>query len=176
VYVKKSLQELGFAEYWINQSVLSPSYFKNIVKSRIKDRYVQMWHEQVFNSSKCITYRIFKSSFELEPYFKLLPRNLALSLCRFRCSNHKLPIEKGRYIGMYHDLRYCHLCPNNSLLGDEFLYIFQCPYFNIYRRKYLPTNLRRGNMFNLQQLFQNTDRTVLIKLSVFTQRIMSIVK
>jgi hypothetical protein len=113
-YVKKSLQELGFAGYWINQSVLSPSYFKNIVKSRIKDQYVQMWHEQVFNSRQCFTYRIFKSSFELEPYFKLLPRNLALSLCRFRWGNHKLPIEKGRYINLDHDLRYCHLCPNNS--------------------------------------------------------------
>jgi hypothetical protein len=39
-YVKKSLQEHGFAEFWINQSVLSPSYLKNIVKSRIKDQYV----------------------------------------------------------------------------------------------------------------------------------------
>jgi hypothetical protein len=41
----KALQELDFAEYWINQSVFSPSNFKNIVKCRIKDQYVQMPHK-----------------------------------------------------------------------------------------------------------------------------------
>ena len=169
----KSLNDLGFAEYWLNQAVLSPRHFKNIVKNRIKDQFLQNWKDMLNNSSKCSTYKIFKTDFVNENYLKLLPKNLAISLCRFRCSSHKLPIEKGRFTSIAHNLRYCSLCNNNSL-GDEFHYIFECPHFMAERKKYIPMNLRRANMLNLERLFSSEDRTTLVKLAVFVQKIMAV--
>ena len=170
-FVKESLEQLGFSEYWINQSALSPHVFQNIVKSRIKDQYIQTWNESVNSSNKCINYRIFKKEFMFESYLKILPKDLALSLFRYRCCNHKLPIEKGRFNNIERVNRICHLCPTHAL-GDEFHYIFECSHFRIDRNKFVPLFLRRPNTINLQQLFQSNDTNILLKLSIFVRKIM----
>ena len=36
-------------------------------------------------SSVCTVYRIFKIEFKMEPYLKVLPKNLALKMLKFRC-------------------------------------------------------------------------------------------
>jgi len=36
IFVKNSLQNLGFADYWLNQSVQNPTSFKNIIKIELK--------------------------------------------------------------------------------------------------------------------------------------------
>jgi len=175
-FVKNSLQNLGFADYWLNQSVQNPTAFKNIIKNRVKDQYIQMWNEQLENSSKCSTYRMFKSVFELEPYFKLLPKHLALSFCQFRCSNHNLPIEKGRFLHLQRNLRVCEVCTNSQKLGDEFHYIFECPTFSVDRRKYIPATFRRPNMINFNNLFTSDNRLTLLKLAIFVKKIMKTIK
>ena len=121
-YVKNSLDQLGFSEYWLNQNVPSQLVFSNIIKSRIKDIYIQNWNTTVYESPKCVSYRIFKSTFAFEKYLVDIPMNLALSLCHFRCSNHKLPVEKGRLFNIERRLRTCDLCQLNAL-GDELHYI-----------------------------------------------------
>ena len=108
----------------------------------------------------------------MECYLKLLPKNLAISLCHFRCSNHKLPIEKGRFTSVAHNLRICGFCNNNSL-GDEFHYIFECSHFNVDRRKYIPAHFRRANMFNFERLFASNDNGTLLKLAIFVQKIIA---
>ena len=49
-------------------------------------------------------------------YLTLLPTDLRISLSKFRCTNHKLPIEKGRYLGIASDDRIWNLC-NSEKLG-----------------------------------------------------------
>ena len=49
-------------------------------------------------------------------------------LCR--CNTH-LPIEKGRWLGIPRHERVCRLC-NAIQLGDEFHYLFSCPFFSRY--------------------------------------------
>ena len=170
-YVKESLEQLGFANYWYSQSVESNHVFSKLIKQRIRDQYTQYWNEQIFSLSKCSTYRIFKSCFVLEEYFKILPNKLALALCRFRCSSHKLPIERGRYFNVERNQRLCHFCNSNSL-GDEFHYIFECNKFCNERRRYIPRQYLRPNTYNLEHIFQSDNRDVLLKLAIFVEKIM----
>ena len=171
-FVKKTLEQLGFAEYWLNQNVQSASHFRNIIKLRLKDQFIQLWNEQMQNSTKCLNYRIFKTTFEFENYFKILPTHLARSLCYFRCRNNKLPIEKRTLYNIDRSQRTCHLCNDNSP-GDEFHYIFNCSYFNSDRRKYLPDCFRIPNIISFERLFQSSDESLLIKLAIFVKKILS---
>ena len=169
-FVKESLEQLGFAEYWLNQFVdKSPVVFKNIVKTRIKDQYIQFWNEKLSSSNKCTNYRIYKSEFSFENYFKVLPRKLALSFCHFRVCNHKLPIEKGIVLNIERNNRICHMC-NKNTLGDEFHYIFECSFFRADRKKYIPRFLLRPSAFNFMQLFQSDNSDILLKLAIFVKK------
>ena len=53
-------------------------------------------------------------------------------LCKFRTTNHKLPIEQGRWNNTPRENRKCNLC-NLEEIGDAFHYILNCPYFKQYR-------------------------------------------
>ena len=169
VQVRTSLNQLGFSEYWLNQNVPSPNYFRNIVKLRIKDQFVQLWQSEINESRKFANYKIFKTTFGFENYFKLLPTNLALTFCHFRCCNNKLPIEKGILYGIERNRRFCHLC-NTNAIGDEFHYIFECPYFKLDRKKYIDKNLCRPNIINFQNIFQSNDPEFLIKITIFMKK------
>ena len=135
-YVHDSLNKLGLSNYWIDQKTQSPSSFKHVVKNRIKDHVIQNWNGTIGISSKCLNYRLYKHEFVFEKYFHILPNDLALSLCKFRLMNHKLPFEKGRFENVAREQRTCHLCDGN-LLGDEFYYLFNCKYFDMDRVKYI---------------------------------------
>ena len=49
-----------------------------------------------------------------------LPERFVLALVKFRCNNHKLPIEQGRKFGIAREERFCTKCNMNSV-GDEFI-------------------------------------------------------
>jgi hypothetical protein len=53
----------------------------------------------------------------------------ANTLCRFRTTSHKLPIETGRWQNIARENRKCLLC-NSDVIGDEFHYIFSCSKFD----------------------------------------------
>jgi hypothetical protein len=44
---------------------------------------------------KAINYRLFKDNFEFENYFNILEDKDIYTLCKFRTTNHTLPIETG---------------------------------------------------------------------------------
>jgi hypothetical protein len=46
----------------------------------------------------------------------------------FRTTNHKLPIETGRWNGIDRENRQCLKC-NSRSIGDEFHYIMECHFF-----------------------------------------------
>ena len=46
-------------------------------------------------SSKCINYRMFKTSLHLEDYLLKLSYHQRYTMAKFRCRNHNLPIESG---------------------------------------------------------------------------------
>ena len=59
------------------------------------DQFVQSWHSTMFDSPKALNYRIFKTRFEFEECFNILQKTDAIKFCRFRTTNHQLPIEES---------------------------------------------------------------------------------
>ena len=78
-----------------------------------------------------------KSDISLESYITFLPMKLKNVFSRFRCINHKLPVETAIYKNIPRSERVCVKC-THSEIGDVFHYIFNCPFFADQRRTYLP--------------------------------------
>jgi hypothetical protein len=72
-------------------------------------------------------------------YLSVLPSDLRMYLCKFRCLSNNLPIETGRFFNIDRSERYCNLCNVNEL-GDEFHYLFKCTFFSNVRANCLPRN------------------------------------
>ena len=53
--IENTLNICVFSEYWISQGVALSS----MVKQRLCDQYKQTWSEIIFNTAKCLNYRIF---------------------------------------------------------------------------------------------------------------------
>ena len=150
--VKDILDKNGLS-YLFFENELPKDWLKETIKTRIKDQFTQLWTSEVFNSPKSITYRVFKEKLEFEEYLDLLDKKERNIICKFRTSNHKLPIETGRWFGIERNMRKCHLCDQNEL-GDEFHYIFQCPVLRQSRKiNLIPEYRNNGNMFKLKNYF-----------------------
>ena len=66
---------------------------KAMVDKRLKESHIQSWKNEIDQMSKCLDYRMHKTEYQCEEYFSKLPLNLSLYFSRFRCMNHRLPIE-----------------------------------------------------------------------------------
>lgn len=175
-YIKKILDEVGMSHIWITQGqYTSTEWLKCKVKQTLMDQFQQAWRSNIFDSSKCCNYRIFKSKFGLENYLVALSPKLRESFTKFRCRNHKLPIESGIYTGIVREERLCSLCTLHEP-GDEFHYIFCCDYFAEHRRRFLMYYYRNHtSCFKMDKLF-NTKGEELIKLCQFIKQILKEVK
>ena len=95
-----------------------------------------------------------------------------LSLCKFRCGNHKLPVAKCRYLSDQ-PMEMCPLC-NLNVQGDEFHYVLVCPVLNDVRKRYVKKyHYTRPNVLKFHQLFNTTSVKQLKNLSKFCRIIMS---
>ena len=94
-----------------------------MVKNRLIDQFKQNWYNSAFELSKCLNFRIFKYTYGFENYLTEQPIDLKIAYSKFRCVNHKLPVEKGRVVGTERDDRSCDLC-YSAKLGDGYHYIF----------------------------------------------------
>ena len=164
--IKECLISSGLNDIWNSQDTAHvPQSIGKMVKLKLIENFKQAWRESVFNSAKCLNYRIFKTDLVFEQYFHLRPNDLAMAFCHFRCLNHKLPIELGRFWGVERDDRNCELCRVNRL-GDEYHYLFECSYFDEQRRLCLPRGLpRHPNTVIFGKVMNNKDIQVLFKLS-----------
>ena len=97
---------------------------------RSKDQFSQNWASELFDSSKCLNYRMFKINFEYENYLGILEYNIShrIVFTKFRCRNSKLPIETGSHNNVPRELRICLKC-NSNTIRDEFHYLFVCSFF-----------------------------------------------
>lgn len=89
-------------------------------------------------------------------------------LARFRTSNHKLPIETGRWNDIERSNRLCNLCKRD--IGDEFHYILCCTVLKNEREreKYIPKfYLFRPNIVKFKELFPPNNVSLLSKLCKF---------
>ena len=93
LYIKNSLIDCGLPCVWNAQHIPNSfECFKEVIRRRLEDQFIQKWSEELFNSGKCTNYRIFKTTFILEKYLLLTAPNIRKSINRFRCRNSKHPL------------------------------------------------------------------------------------
>ena len=112
-------------------------------------------------------YHIFKENTEFESNLKLIQKQLYIPLIKFKTSNHKLPVEVGRWKNTLYVERKCSLCNKNDT-GDEFHYLLICPFFQADRCYLLKSFFyRRSNILKFTALLMSTNKKVLSNLSKF---------
>ena len=154
-YIRHILSENGFNNVWCEPLHYNRYWVDHVFKQRLKDQFIQTWNENVYESSKGINYRIFKTKFGYELYLNVLPYDLACVLCKFRTCNHRLPIEAGRFVNLPRNERTC-TCSNK--LGDEFHFLFECTHVKDLRSKYLDVNVVNcPNTFKFYNVMNSTD-------------------
>ena len=60
----------GFGYVWENQGTDNVNRFFMLLTQRLKDQYIQKWHEPICLSSNLISNVGFKNTFSHGPYFK----------------------------------------------------------------------------------------------------------
>ena len=151
--IEHLLNNLGMSNIWLSGRALDPDSFSGMIQRRLTDIHWQNWHSEVESSGHCVNYRIFKESPTAEAYLTKVPRRKAISLCRFRAGNSKIPAVTGRYTGTDRNERLCHLCQMREV-GDEYHYILSCPFFTDARAKLIkkyywtsPNTLKLTHLF-----------------------------
>ena len=154
-----------------------PPYTTNLstsklIKQTLLDQYLQTWNAQLQDSSKGRSYSLFKQEIKLENYIFTLNGPLLFAMIRFRTANHKMPIETGRWNQIDLPERKCQLCDKNDL-GDEYHYLFICPFFRNERAIFIDRHFRTDpNILKYKELLQIKDNEKLIKLGKFMRIIM----
>ena len=120
-------------------------------------------------SSKCSLYRNFKVELKMEKYLCVLPNPLKFALIKFRTSNHKLPIETGRYDNTERKDRICTLCSVKDI-GDEYHYLFSCQYFNDIRLLYVPKKfVSKPSVAKFCEYLKTRKKQLLVKMALFAK-------
>ena len=70
---------------------------KNSVIRTLKDQYMQNWETKLEKSSKGQHYRLLKNEMAFEGFLSKYTKKIYSPLLKFRTSNHKLPVERGRW-------------------------------------------------------------------------------
>ena len=169
--VKNTLDSAGFSGIWTNQSLpKSPDHFNTILKLRLHDQFIQNWSEGITKGGKCTVYRIIKNTFGFEKYLTELPVNNRILMTKFRCRNHRLPIEAGCR-AQTRDLRLCLHCND---IGDEYHYLLCCPLFREEHKKYINVKFwKRPSTIQPEQLFKQNDYNNVLQLSLFVKVIIA---
>ena len=142
-FVKAIFDDTGLSYIWFEHNAENSSWLSKTVQNILESQYKQAWQDSLEQSSKCSNYKIYKTKHKFEKYLILLPPRLLQKLICFRLCNNRLPIETGRWRGTDHNLRKCNLCYLN-LVGDEFHYLLECPFFSDERKTFLPIINRRN--------------------------------
>ena len=139
------------------------------------DQSQQNWVASINDSSKCMNYKIFKETSYYETYLNILPSKLCKAFTKFRCSNHRLPVEVGSYSSIPRNDRICTLC-NLNKLGDEYHYILECTHFSSKRKGFIKNHyFAKPSTYKFAQLF-NMSGEELVNLCRFISHILETVK
>ena len=118
-----------------------------------------------------MNYIIFFFNFEFENYIRILEDKDMYTLCKFRTTNHILPIETGGGNNVDRVNRICTKC-DNITIADEYHYIMECEHFSNFRNRFIVTNLRaRPNILKVKQILSAHQTQILEKLCKFIRNI-----
>jgi hypothetical protein len=156
-YVKHILCNCGFNYIWESQTCINELWLKHSIKQNLTNQYLQTWLSSVNDSPKALN------------YLNILNDKDNLTLSKFRTTNHKLPVENGRWKNIARENRICPLW-NNGEIGNEFHYLFKCQYFGNRRKNDIKKNIRiNPNIIKFKLLMTSTSKIELQKLCHFFQ-------
>jgi hypothetical protein len=69
-FVKGILDKCGYTYVLETQTFITD--IKQVIKVRLQDQFQLFWLSTIYNSPKCLNYRIFKDTLEYESYFNIL--------------------------------------------------------------------------------------------------------
>ena len=96
-HIEQTLASLGFTNIWLNTTSVPKKSFLAELEQRSRDQYVQTWNSQLSSTTgKLRFYKLFKTTFEREPYLNL-PPHFPVPVAKLRISCHPLQIETSRY-------------------------------------------------------------------------------
>ena len=172
--VKKLLFKYGYGFVWIAQEVeyIYINIFISQVKQRLTDCLKQNWHASIDESSRCDSYKLFKTLLNPERYLSIdMPFLHKKAMARFRCSSHKLKIEVGRHHNIERENRFCLYCQNienRYILEDEYHVFFHCPRYMDLRQFLLYSWYSGGNdILNFYNILQIEDSLKIRKISYY---------
>ena len=170
-FVNKTLSENGMHNVFINPYLYNHKEFS----LRLEDQFHQEVNDKFHNSNRTLFYRAIKEKFGYKEIFDEIDPPLLYYLLKFKAGNHKLPVETGRWDQTPYYERCCSYCTTD--VGDEFHYVFLCPLFLQYRKKYIhPYFYTRPNMYKAAILFQSENPKVITKLCLFIKIIINFFK
>ena len=169
--LKQLLCSLGFYDVWLQQSVGDIDMFLAILKQRLKDNFVQNWHERLHNSSRALFYRTI-ANFEFQSYLDIFNANkLCQAMVRLRVSSHRLQIEAGRWSRPTRtpvNERKCLIC---NVLEDEYHFILECSMYTELRKQFIHKKYwKHPNMVKFIELLNNENDTNRKKLGIFVYK------
>lgn len=146
--INNILCSLGYSCIWYSQRIENAKWLSKSSFQKLKDIFIQNWMSEVDTTSNTSFYKIYKSDFKNSTYINILPKYQCKMLFSFVTRNHRLPIEVGRWRSIPSNERICNYC---GVLGDEFHYILQCPFFDEDRKRYVkPFYYTRPNILKLK--------------------------
>ena len=87
----------GFSEVCFFQGVGDINIFLSIAKQRISGMFLQTWSNEMENTTRGRSYRLF-SSFKFQPYLNEVNiSKFRMALTRFKVSVHRLEVEARRW-------------------------------------------------------------------------------
>lgn len=175
--VKQLLYMFGFGNVWQQQGVGNCELFVDVFKRRISDVAMQQWHTELQENRKLNVLSQVKDCLDLEKYLSCIRiHHHRTALSRFRCSNHKLSIERLRGT-VDREYRFCKYCVNNgqNVIEDEYHFLAICPLYNVIRNTYLSNHLQQTKI-SFNKLMSSQNEYIIRKLASFIYHALQIHK
>ena len=169
-FIEDIFQYAGLGNIWLSQgSGHSSQWILNALKT-LSDIFQQEWKSSTWSNRICTNYRMFKNDFNIERYLLVLGQKDIVTLSKFRCRTHTLPVNNSRYDASLLNEMKCSLCLTSDL-GDEFHYLFECPFFQKERRLCIPANVNniRSSGLKISALYNSANTCQLKKNSKICQ-------
>ena len=124
----------------IENSSLITKCFNSLV-----ERYINFWQDRINKDESCCpnrlksnggnklrTYELLQSDYKMEPYLYFIgDGEIRRNLAEFRCSNHSLSIEFGRYLKLKIVDRICKRC---NRVENETHFQTECSLYTVKRK------------------------------------------
>ena len=120
--IRNILASDGRLDHFHKSVIDNPRSVKMSISRVLFDLHIQEWVQKHDASSKGKFYSSFKKDLTFQNYLSKLDSKHYLHIIKFRTSNHKLPVETGRWENVPLDGRKCQLYTKTDI-GDEFHYL-----------------------------------------------------